>query len=370
MRSKPGFPVVTHPPSAIRRFEKVGMHLFFRHIAALSVCALTATACMDYGPADEETFTLRQRGLFILSEGNFTWDNASLSFYDPAARQVENEVFIRANGMKLGDVAQSMAIRGDRGYVVVNNSGVVYVIDTETFRLRGFIEGVVSPRYLHFPNDTTAYITDLYDARITVVDTRNNRIRGRIGMNNHRSTEQMAQWGDEVFVNCWSYDDKILIVDARHDRLVDSIRVGYQPSSLVIDCRGKLWVATDGRADEAPALYRIDAATRRIERTFLLPIGNRPSELVLDGTGEMLYFIARDVWRMPVTADALPEEPFLPYRETIYYGLTVDPATGEVYVADAIDYVQHGVVYRYTADGELLDTIRAGIIPGAFCFKP
>lgn len=29
------------------------------------------------------------------------------SFYDPAARTVENEIFIRANGMKLGDVAQS-----------------------------------------------------------------------------------------------------------------------------------------------------------------------------------------------------------------------------------------------------------------------
>lgn len=149
-------------------------------MAVLCAGAGFCCACMDYGPQHEEPFAQSQRGVFITCEGNFGWDNASLSFYDPAARSVENEIFIRANGMKLGDVAQSMTLHKGRGYVVVNNSGAVYVIDPATFRVTGVIEGVVSPRYIHFPNDTTAYITDLYDPRITVVDSRSNRIRGRI----------------------------------------------------------------------------------------------------------------------------------------------------------------------------------------------
>ena len=37
-------------------------------------------------------------------------------------------------------------------------------------------------------------------------------------------------------------------------------------------------------------------------------------------------------------------------------------------MADAIDYVQHGVVYRFTARGRALDTLRVGITPGSFCF--
>lgn len=324
---------------------------------------------MDYGPLREETFRVPARGVFITCEGNFMWDNASLSFYDPATRQVENEVFLRANGMKLGDVAQSMTLRGGRGYVVVNNSGVIYVIDPDTFRVTGLIEGVVSPRYIHFPNDTTAYVTDLYDPRITVVDPRTNRIRGRIPMNGHKSTEQMVQWGDLVFTNCWSYDDKILVVDAARDELIDSITVGWQPSSLALDRRGKLWTATDGRDGESPALWRIDAATRQIERRFDLPSNIRPSELTLNGARDTLYFIGRDVWRMRVDAESLPASPFLPYAETIYYGLAVDPQTSEVYVADAIDYVQHAVVYRFTPRGAPVDTIRVGITPGAFCFK-
>ncbi len=340
-----------------------------RHIASWCALTLLLTACMDYGSLPEEPFRIASRGVFITSEGNFRWDNASLSFYDPAAKSVENEVFLRANGMKLGDVAQSMSIRGRRGYVVVNYSARVYVIDTETFEVTGVIDELTSPRYLHFTNDTTAYITDLYDPHITAIDTRTNQIRTRIATNGHRSTEQMVQWGNEVFTNCWSYDRKILVIDAARDLLIDSIEVGSQPSALALDRYGKIWTVTDGRNGTPAALYRIDAATHRIERTFGFGAEDHPQRLALSRGRDTLYFINRAVWRMPVTAETLPTTPFLPYTETIYYGLGVDPSTSEVYVADAIDYRQHGVVYRFSPRGIALDTLRVGITPGSFCFK-
>lgn len=331
--------------------------------------ALSTGACMEYGPQTEEAFDLRGRGLFITCEGNFMWDNASLSYYDPESRRLENTVFLRANGMKLGDVAQSMTLHDGKGYVVVNNSGVIYVIDPDTFRITGLIEEVVSPRQILFVDEQTAYISDLYDPRITVVDPRTNRIRSRIDMNGHRSTEQMVLSGDRVLVNCWSYDNKILAIDTRTERLVDSLTVGWQPNSLVLDRHGKLWTATDGRSGEAPALWRIDAATLEVERRFELPADRPPSRLTLDAANDRLYFIARDVWRMSTQDESLPAEPFLPYAGTLYYGLGIDPDTGEVYVADAIDYVQNGVVYRFTAEGQPVDTLRVGVIPGNFCFK-
>lgn len=49
--------------------------------------------------------------------------------------------------------------------------------------------------------------------------------------------------------------------------------------------------------------------------------------------------------------------------------VTVSPKNGDVYVADAIDYQQQGMIYRYTEDGELVDEFYVGIIPGAFCWK-
>lgn len=330
-------------------------------------------SCMDYGPQPEESFSETGKGVFIVNEGNFNFGNASLSYYDVGSGRVENSVFSRANGMSLGDVAQSMTVHGGRGYIAVNNSGVVFVIDLTTFRLVGTLEGLTSPRYVHFASDTKAYVTDLYDTRITIFDPTTMQVTGHVETG-RESTEQMVQYGRYLFVNCWSYDNRILVIDTETDEVCDEITVGIQPTSLVLDRNGKVWTITDGGYEgspygyEAPALYRIDAETRKVECEFLFALGDAPSEICIDGDGGTLYFINGGVWRMDVGADRLPDEPLIPDGGTLFYGLGVDPETSEIYVADAVDYMQSGVVMRYSADGEPLGNFRVGITPGDFCF--
>ncbi len=345
----------------------------------IALATLLLTSCMKWETGEEETFEASPSGLFITNEGNFQYGNASLSFYDPATRTIENEVFYRANGMKLGDVAQSMIVHNGVGWVVVNNSHVVFAIDLDTFREVGRITNLTSPRYMHFVSADKAYITQIWDNRITVVNPRTYQITGYIecpAMTMETgSTEQMVQWGDYVYVNCWSYQNRILKIDTRTDTVVDELEVGIQPTSLVIDRNGKMWTITDGGYDgspygyEAPSLYRIDAETFRIEREFPFALGDDPSEVQINGAGDKIYWLNEDVWEMDVEAEWLPVRPFLEQRETIYYGLTVDPRSGEVYVADAIDYQQQGMIYRYSPTGELIDEFYVGIIPGAFCWK-
>lgn len=93
--------------------------------------------------------------------------------------------------------------------------------------------------------------------------------------------------------------------------------------------------------------------------------------MYLKRRGDKLYFnwINKAIWSMDVTASHVPVRPFLEYSGTIYYGLTVNPANGEVYIADAIDYQQQGMIYRYSPEGKLIDEFYVGIIPGAFCWK-
>lgn len=346
-------------------------------LAVLGTCI--ATGCMKWDYGKPEDFDNNVSGLFIINEGNFQYGNATLSFYNPADNTVENEVFFRANGQKLGDTAQSMTMGLGRGWIVVNNSHVVFAIDPVTYKEKGRIENLTSPRYIHFVSDTKAYITQLWDNRIAIADPSTYQVTGYITIPDITmetgSTEMMVQYGRYIYCNASSYQNTILKIDTQTDRVVDRLTVGLQPNSLVLDCNNKIWTLCDGGYEgspygyEAPTLYRIDAETFTVEHVFRMKKGSAPSEIHIDGTKSHIYWINDDVWKMDVSSNRLPVKPFIRSKGTKYYGLTVNPANSEVYVADAIDYQQQGIIYRYSDEGELLDNFYAGINPGAFCWK-
>lgn len=328
---------------------------------------------------DTNDFNDDSSGLFIICEGNFQYGNATLSFYNPSINEVENEIFFRANGMKLGDVAQSMVIHEDKGWIVVNNSHVVFAINIDTYKEMGRIENLTSPRYIHFISDDKAYISQIWDNRIFIVNPLTYSIVGYIQIPDmplsSGSTEQMVQIGKYVYCNCWSYQNRIIKIDTETDEVVDQLMVGIQPNSLVKDRYDRLWTITDGGYEnspygyEIPAIYCIDTNSFSVSEVFYLKHGDSPSEIQINGSGDTLYWINNDVWQMNVNDLKLPETPFIEFRDTKYYGLTVNPENNDVYVADAIDYTQQGLIYRYNASGELLDEFYVGVTPGAFCWK-
>lgn len=363
------------------------MKKFFKYFAA--TCALAAlststTSCTkndDDEPSGGISPSIETDGtLFVINEGSFQYSSATLSVYNPATHETLNEAFYKANDMKLGDVALSMTITNDStGWVVVNNSNVVFAINPITRKEKGRIAGLTSPRYFHQVSNKKAYITQMYDNRIVIVDPSTYSITGYIEVPDMLpgtgSTEQMVTYGDYVFCNCWSYQKNIIKIDTRTDKIVDSLEVGIQPRYIVLDCNHKLWALTDGGGwdqnpigYEAPALVKIDPETFKIEKKYEFELGDYCSKLCINGKGDALYWIKGDIWKMDVDDTALPTEAYIKSSGLTCYGLTIAPVSSEVYIADAIDYSQNGIVYRYSTDGKLLDQFNVGINPGAFCW--
>jgi YVTN family beta-propeller protein len=343
-------------------------------------------SCMDDNHwSASENYNEPEQGVFIVNEGNFMYDNASLSYYSPNNLTVLNEVFKSANGAPLGDVAQSMVIRDSLGYVVINNSGKVYIININTFEFVGKITGLTSPRHMHFISDSKAYISDIYGKSIAIVNPVAMSVTGQIDVDNHsgefyqHSTEQMVLYQKFMFVNCWSYDDKLLVIDTQTDQVVDSIEVGIQPRAMVMDRNDQLWVITDGGFQgnpfdhEAPALVQIDADTRTIVQRILFDLASSPADIAINTSGDTLYFVNGDVFRCsidnPQSMEIFIETPYQGSYSRGFSALGIDPHSNEIYVADAIDNSQRGSVYKYSPRGRATDTFKVGIIPTHFCFK-
>lgn len=353
------------------------------------------TACNDledvqYGA---HHMTVEQGGVLILCEGNYNSGNASLSYYDPTTKNVENGVFRRVNDRKLGDTGQSILLHDGTAYIAVENSGIVWGIDATTLQVKGQLTAttdtkIINPRYVHMVSDSKAYVTDLYAHYINIFNPKTYQYTGNIAVeeaasNGYCSTEEMVQYGKYVFVCCWSYSNKLLVIDTEQDKLDGTITLtSYQPKSMKIDKNGKIWVITDGGyessdgsfGDNVPHLYRIDAASRTIELDKALASDEGNVQIALNGSADILYIVNNDIYRMSVDDDELPERPFISAplnndgsRHKLY-GIGVSPYTGEIYVADAIDYAQAGAVYRYSADGSPIDQFKVGIIPNHFAF--
>ena len=339
------------------------------------------TACDENSVKINEYNFSDSAGVYIVNEGIFMQDNASLSFLNMDASKMYNDIFYIANETNLGDVACSMVIHGNKGYIVINNSGKIYSIDTRDVSFKGKITGLTSPRYIHIVNDNKGYITDLYSMKISIFDPSENELTGEINVCNkasfnQHSTEQMAGYGKYVFIACWSFDNQILVLDTLTDQIVDSITVTKQPNSLVIDQNNKLWILSDGGyagsayGQENAALTRIDAETREIEQVLPFPsLDNSPVDLAINGSADTLYFILHGIHRMSITDTGLPANVFIKPRNYDYYSLALDPITSVIYAGDALDYQKNGLVYRFYPNGELIDSFQVGISPGAFCFK-
>ena len=138
----------------------------------LFILGLLIAGCTSSPTAPEAGIGTVTKGVYVVNEGNFTRNNATLSLYLPDSNKVYPDIFSAANGRLLGDVANDMVLFNDRGYIVVNNSQKIEVISLLDQKSVGtlVIPGSKSPYKLAILNSAKAYVTNLYDNSLTEFD--------------------------------------------------------------------------------------------------------------------------------------------------------------------------------------------------------
>lgn len=329
--------------------------------------ALLATSCVKDKPQPKPSSTVvaAARGVLITNEGNFGAGNASISYYDPASGAVAADYYRDQNSTALGDVVQSVTAADGKYYIVVNNSGTVLECDEKLKKLRTL--KLPSPRYLLRVSPSKLYVSDYSSGAIAIVDASSFTQRGKISCAGW--TEQMALVYGKVFVtnerSKWLY-----IVDAQIDRIADSVDVGYGASSLAADRNDRVWVLAGGDPlkSQKGRLTRLDAAGK-VEWSAEFSAGDSPRSICFNPSRDTLYFMNGGIYRMAISRTQRPSQSFIGGTGRNFYGLGVQPRDGNIYVSDAIDYLQRSDVYRYDAKGNEVARFKAGINANGFVFE-
>jgi YVTN family beta-propeller protein len=317
-------------------------------------------------------------GLYIVNEGNFMSNNGSISYYNPDSARLVNTLFQTVNQRILGDVVQSFGVADDKGFIVVNNSQKVEVVDMETFVSIGTITGTDYPRYFLKISKSKGYLTNgAFAGHVIVIDLNTLSVVKTIAVG--YGPENLVRWNDKVFVansGGWTHDNKISVIDVDADVVTDSIQVGDNPIDLAADKNGNIWVLCKGNVvydqgwniiDETDSqIHVINSDDLSILKSFSIgQTGDffNPVRLACSHDGNVIYYLEADgIYKMDIGDTNPPGSPFIARS---FYGLDVDQNNGTIYGLSANNFTTDGYLFRYTTSGILIDSLKVGIGPNS-----
>jgi YVTN family beta-propeller protein len=357
------------------------------HILSCFVLTISLVVISGCGPDPNPNAPVGTDGFYIVNEGAFNNNNASLSFYDRDKDEVTNDVFQAKNGRALGDQAQSMTIHEGKGYIVVQNSGKIEVIDIQNnASLRTITDGIESPRYFIGIDATKGYVSDWGSDGLTgsvkVVDLASMAVTKTIPTGH--GPNRFLNIGSRLYIaNSGGYgkDNSVKVIDVTKDQVIATIIVRDNPNSLEVDKDGNIWVASSGNLvynqdysineslSTKSALTKLKGSDlgELVKFEFNEFTFSPLSNLVINADRNVVYYNYNGaVYSLATDASQLSSQPFI---NKSYYGLAVDPITDNVIGTLAPTFSAAGKIEVYGSDGMLKNSYDVGIAPNGCAFK-
>ena len=337
--------------------------------------------------------------LFVLNEGNFGGNNSSLDFLRFTNKTYVRDAFSQMNrdlALGLGDTGNDLQVYANSLWAVMNGSGLVEVMSAVDEKHIATIP-VPQPRFITF-HDGFAYVTSYANINkdseedlgsIFKIDLRTLKKVDSLSLG--YQPEQLTVCKDQIFVvngggnhrwNHNSYDKRITVISV----------VTFEIKKEIESMENLKWITNDGQNVWVANMYDTAAGTfgsgfrcynADSYREVDLPedIKNlHVSYMVAYPSLGAIYVIGAEQEIYPSSGYYSAAISMKEKKETKYpfegtpaagiqtpYGMEVNVYTGELYIADAGDWVNPGKVACFSFDlKEKRWEANAGILPAHF----
>ena len=322
---------------------------------------------------------------YILNEGHWGANNASIAmFVHPFYEIVTEDAYLKANGTKMGDVANAMMEEDDNIYVVLNGSKYVARLDMGVKELARytFPETEGAPRCIDVEDDY-AYVTQ-YGGQVSKLNIEDMTLVGTFKGGDN--LEGIVEKNGKLYVansytvdgsGNYEYKKEVFVIDAKTMTLEKTISVVDNPTKMY-EINDKVYLISVGNyADVAGALQIIDTQSNTV-RTILNDVTK-----ITEGHNEVIYGVRStydENWQLTNSfflyspkADEVSHTSFLKdapssFATDAIYMLEVDEETGFIYVGTS-DYTTNGTIYQFDQSGKFVQSFDSGgINPSAMIF--
>lgn len=334
--------------------------------------ALLLSGCKDSPTMPEIPVNQQAKGVYVLNEGLYSQNNSTLSYYELTSRQVLLNVFAVANGGRsLGDTGNDLVIVGNTGFIAVNVSNKVEVIDITSFKSKGTIDlGAGSgPRRIYAKDSLTAYVSG-FSGKVYKIDAKTMTVVKEIPVGSY--PEGMVEAGGRLFVanSGLGSGNTISVIDLNTDIVLETITVGTNPVNLAKDKNNILYSICTGRYDSADiggAIYKINPAGLDVIDSLILP--QNPSDAVVTPDNIMLVLNNYGVMKVDLGNFKKAPELFIGGMSVnslygVIYSIAYDPIDMLLYLGNPKDFTQNGEVAIFDLSGKEVRRFEAGLNPG------
>ena len=339
--------------------------------------------------------------LFVLNEGQMGTNGAELDFLRFTDGKFVNSAYSQMNaGKKLGDVANDIYIRGNLAWIVVNNSGLIEVINAidETSYVHFDIP---APRNISFYGNY-AYVTSWAEAastpltdgtgavyRIDLVNASVDPVPMEVGwqpegiVTDNAGYIWVANSGGIHAMATGAYDDRLMVINPSSQQVATSINLAANLKNLFYDTQhGIIWATALGD------YYSVHSGVYPVSVSNRTPI-SRSEELAavrfscaaFDSEWNLVVVGSDDEWNWsgPRAYSLARVSPDGTVRKTPFagtdaeriaspYAIAVHPVSGDIYITDAGDYINPGKLWCFDGELKLKWEATTGVCPGHLAF--